>query len=78
MWIKDPVTKKKSVSLTFTCIAFLGVLIAAGLQMANKIENTSVMTEVFYATTALYFGRRFTFKGKNVELNGKTLAEKDE
>lgn len=78
MWIKDPSTKKKSVSLTFAVIAFVGVLVAAGLQMANKIQNTSVMTEVFYATTALYFGRRFSFKGNNVELSGKTLDEKVE
>lgn len=76
MWIKDPITKHKSVSLTMLVITFLGSLIAAGLEMKGKIASTSIILEMFYASAGLYFSRRITFKGKQVGLDGKTLDDK--
>lgn len=63
-WVVDPKTGEVSVSLTMLVVTFIGVLVACGLEMAGVIENTSVMTEIFYASVALYFGRRFSFKGQ--------------
>ena len=60
LWVQDPKTKEPSVSLSMLLITFVGVMIAAGLNMAGKIENVSCMTELFYANVALYFGRRFS------------------
>ena len=63
-WVVDPRTKEISVSLTLLMITFLGSIVACGLEMAGKIESTSSIVELFYATTALYFGRRMSFGGK--------------
>lgn len=64
IWIKDPKTKESSVSLTMLVSAFAIALIACALHMAKVVENISSVTELFYATTALYFGRRFTAANK--------------
>lgn len=76
MWITDPTTKLKSVSLTLLMITFSISIVAGIANMLGKIENTSIITEMLYSFVALYFGRRMSFKGKNVELSGKTLDEK--
>lgn len=66
--IKDPKNGKASVSLTMMLIAFLIALSAAGLDMAGKVKGTSVILEIFWGTTALYFGRKLDFgKDKSVE-----------
>ena len=64
IWMDDPKTKEPSVSLTMLVVSFTGVLIAAGLHMADIVKDTSIMTEIFYANVALYFGRRFSMGGK--------------
>ena len=64
IWMDDPKTKEPSVSLTMLTVSFLGILIAAGLHMADIVKDTSVLTEVFYANVALYFGRKFNSSTK--------------
>jgi hypothetical protein len=64
IWVADPKTKEPSVSLTMLVSSFVIALIACGLHMAKVVENISSVTELFYATTALYFGRRFSMNGK--------------
>jgi enamine deaminase RidA (YjgF/YER057c/UK114 family) len=64
-WVKDPKDGSASVSLTMLAVSFIAVLIAAGLQMADVIKDTSVVLELFYGNLALYFGRRFSVNNKN-------------
>ena len=71
LWITDPKTKEPSVSLSMLVVVFVGTLIAACLNMADIVKDTSCMTELFYANVALYFGRRFTV-GKTTASSEKT------
>jgi hypothetical protein len=71
-FIIDPRTKEPSVSLSMLVISFLGVLIASGLEMSGKVENTSILMEAFYASAGLYWGRKFQGKsGNNIETETK-------
>ena len=65
IWVKDPVSKLPSVSLTLLVVSFTGVLVAGALNMAGVVSSTSLFSEVFYSCSALYFGRRLNFGGKN-------------
>lgn len=67
MWIKDPKDKSKSVSLTLLVASFVGLLIASGLEIAGVVETTSGLSELFYSTVALYFGRRFKVNTREFE-----------
>lgn len=51
---------EKSVSLTLLLVAGVAVLVAAGLEMAGLVKNTSILMEFFAINASLYFGRRFT------------------
>ena len=70
--VQDPKQKEPSVSLTMLLVTFIVVLVAAGLDMAGKVKSTSVVTELFYACTALYFGRRFNIGGKQIGMDKET------
>jgi len=69
MWLKDPVSKKKSVSLTFASIAFITVLITGGLEAFGKVNNTGPFLELFYGTLGMYITRRFSFNSKGLSVN---------
>lgn len=72
MWIKDPKTNKRSVSLTMLIVT--GVLCIAGaiMQMLGKTDNTSLLAELFYTSAALYGGRRLKFsKDGSVDVGDK-------
>lgn len=58
-WVIDEKTNEPSVSLTLLMTTFLMAAVAAILHLAKVTDNTSVCTELFYATLALYFGRRY-------------------
>ncbi len=64
-WVKDPVGKLPSVSLTLVMVTFVGVLVAGALEMAGVVKSTSLFGEIFYSSIALYFGRRMTIGNKN-------------
>ena len=67
IWITDPKTKERSVSLTLLTISFVALITACLFHSLKKIDNTSSLTELFSITSALYFGRRF------VSRTGSTL-----
>jgi hypothetical protein len=68
MWIIDPKTKEKSVSLTFVVITSVLCCIAAGLEMAGVVKSTSILMELYMSSCGLYFGRKFTgTKGQVIE-----------
>lgn len=63
MWVEDPKTKEKSVSLTLLVWAAMLVIVAGSLEMFEVIKSTSVFPELLYTAAGLYFGRRFDLKG---------------
>lgn len=68
LFILDPKTKERSVSLTLLLVSFISVLIASGLEMAGVIKTVSVVPELFFACAGLYFGRKYTNKtGSSLE-----------
>jgi hypothetical protein len=76
LFISDPKDKQPSVSLTLLMVSFLAILVGAGLHMYGKVEDTSVLAELFYTTSALYFGRRFNFNNKTFS-SEKTEGSKE-
>jgi hypothetical protein len=80
VWVDDPVTKLPSVSLTLLVVSFAAVIVAGALNMAGVVASTSLFSEVFYSTVALYFGRRMTVGSKVVSADKaeeiKTQLEK--
>jgi hypothetical protein len=64
MYLPDPKDGKPSVSLTMLGISFVTVL---GFSISSVLEYTKEpgpLMELFYATAALYFGRRVSIGGK--------------
>ena len=64
MYLKDPVTKKLSVSLTLMIASFITVL---GFSVATALElakDPGSLQELFFACAALYFGRRVNINNK--------------
>lgn len=64
MWLNDPKTQEKSVSLTILVYSFILLLVIGVLQVMNKVTTTGPFTELFYSSVALYFGRRLNFGGR--------------
>lgn len=67
MYLKDPRSGQKSVSLTLMMVSFASVLVCSFAHMAGKLDSTGPLLELFYATAALYFGRRFKHKGAEID-----------
>jgi hypothetical protein len=63
LFLTDPKTSQKSVSLTLMMISFLVATIAVLLNIAKVTDNVSSSAELFYGCAALYFGRKLNFKG---------------
>lgn len=72
MWIKDPTTNKRSVSLTMLVISCLFILVMGSLQVFEKVKTTGPFMELMYSCMALYFGRRFSVNGKTFSANSST------
>lgn len=66
-WVVDPITKKPSVSLSNFVISGLFLLVIGALHVAGKVQETGIALEYFGISSALYFGRRFTFGSKVYE-----------
>jgi hypothetical protein len=58
MWVKDPTTKKPSVSLTLLCVAAALMVIFICLEAVQMLKSTYLLDEFFVTTCGLYFGRR--------------------
>lgn len=65
LFVVDPTTGNKSVSLTLLVAGFVLVVAAGGLQVAGVVSSTGPFTELFYSASALYFGRRLNISGKS-------------
>lgn len=64
VWLNDPKTKEKSVSLTILVYSFILLIVVGVFQVLNKVATTGPFSELFYSSVALYFGRRLNFGGK--------------
>lgn len=78
MFISDPSNNgQPSATLTFTCIALVCCVVAGFLEAFGKVKTTSLFLELFMTTSAMYLGRRFSFKGKNIEMMQNTKKEEE-
>lgn len=66
-WVEDPITKKVSVSLTNFVLSLVFLLVAGVLNLMGKTKDTSIATEYFGISSALYFGRRINLKGNKYD-----------
>lgn len=69
IWPIDPKDKAPSVTLGILIVATIVIIVSAGLQMAGKVSETSLVSEFFFGSLAAYVGRRFSF-GKGASLDG--------
>lgn len=60
LWLQDPKTKEKSVSLSLMVVSFVALLVASTFHLSGLVQNTSSLTELFGICTSLYFGRRWS------------------
>jgi hypothetical protein len=78
LYFSDPKNSKPSVSLTAFIITFVIVL---GFGIANALgyveKEPGPLMELFYASAALYFGRRVSLGQKQI-LNEKDKESKSE
>lgn len=63
-YLVDPKTKKQSVSLTLMMISFVLLVILSTLKALEHVSSVGAFQELFYATAALYFGRRVNINNK--------------
>lgn len=78
LYLTDPKTKEKSVSLTLMLVSFILALVAGGLEMAGLVKGTSISLELFWGTAGLYFGRKFTTRGQSVGVEAATAEPNKE
>jgi hypothetical protein len=71
LFIVDPKTNERSVSLTLMLCSFIIAVVAASLDMAGVVKSTSVSLELFWGTSALYFGRKWSARGQEIDLKDK-------
>lgn len=60
VWLTDPKTGEKSVSLTILIVATVGIVAAIGLQIAGLAKDVSLAQEWWFGAAGLYWGRKFT------------------
>lgn len=78
MWLKDPSNNnQESATLTLWVASVVACIVGAGLHMAGKADHTSIILELQFSLSAVYVGRRMSFRSKNYELgvNGKKDQE---
>lgn len=71
-WLTDPATKVESVTLTFfslAAITYFAAGIAEVVMSAQGMQEikTGALEDFLWTTAALYFGRRFSVKGKDFD-----------
>lgn len=65
MFIKDPKTNEKSVSLSILVYSIVILSILGILEACEVVKSTGPFLELTYSSIALYFGRRFQFKNQS-------------
>lgn len=58
MWLTDPKTGQRSVSLTMLVLATALMAIFIVLEAFGTVKSTQLLDEFFFTTYGLYFGRR--------------------
>ena len=73
MLFLDERTGKFSTSKFMMLVTFYFLLFINGraLYLDRELKNASVLQEMLLITSGLYFGRRFNFKTKSLEVNGE-------
>lgn len=61
MYLKDPKTGKRSVSLTIVWISLTFLIFTGILDVLGKVQGTSIALEFFLVACSLYWGRRVSF-----------------
>lgn len=71
--VRDPKTKVGSVSLTLVFLSFNVWLFSVIGKIAGKAGgiDTSACLQMFIACAGLYYGRKLSTKGKDIELQSK-------
>lgn len=69
MYLTDPKTNKKSVTLTFLVISFVLFAGFAAAVSLGYAYTTGALAELFYASAALYFGRRVNVGSKSFSVS---------
>ena len=67
----DPKNDLQSVSLTLLMVSFLLLTVLSVLNALEYVKDVGPMQELFYATAALYFGRRVNINGKAFSSEGQ-------
>lgn len=67
IFLQDPNTNRPSATLTVWILISIVSIVMAVLECFNIGKTGSMLSEIFWGTGAMYLGRRFSFKGKNVE-----------
>lgn len=64
MYLIDPKDGKQSVTLTFMVVSYILVTGFSVAVTLEKVPAAGPLMELFYACSALYFGRRVSFGNK--------------
>lgn len=81
MWVKDPITKQPSVSLTLLILSTVLMVSFTLLEAFHATKSSSLLDELFLTSVSLYFGRRVSFRaggavGESVANNVDSAADK--
>jgi hypothetical protein len=78
MLFLDERTGKFSTSKFMTLVSFYFImgLTARSVYLDKEVKDLASLEQTFMICSTLYFGRRFNFKTKNMELGGDSV-EKD-
>lgn len=69
LFIEDPTTGNKSVSLTLLVVSAIALITVGGLEVAGLVHNEGPFKELLYSTISLYFARRVNINGKSFSLD---------
>lgn len=76
MYLTDPKTNQKSVTLTFLVISFMLLVGFSAAGALDYVTNINSLSELFYACSALYFGRRVEVGNKTFNAATRTRRKK--
>ena len=69
LWVVDPKTSKKSVTLTFAVISFVFLIGVAMAKVLGHADTIGPFLEMFITSVLLYLGRRANIKTSNLTIN---------
>lgn len=75
MWITDPKTKEKSVTLTAFVVSTLSLVGSGWLECFGHAKSTGPFIEMFVSTALLYLGRRVDIKSSKLSLSNSAVEK---